>query len=143
MNVAGILKEKGGAVETASPGALLIDVVQTLTKLRIGALVITDENGAIAGILSERDVVRAVAQHGAKALHSTAKEFMTSPVVTCGTDESVSGLMNTMTERRFRHLPVVEGGKLVGIISIGDVVKKRIAEAEFEAEEMKKYIASV
>jgi CBS domain-containing protein len=68
---------------------------------------------------------------------------MTSPVVTCGTEETVSGLMNTMTEHRFRHLPVVEDGKLAGIISIGDVVKKRIAEAEFEAEEMKKYIASV
>ncbi len=143
MNVAGILKEKGGAVETAGPGTLLIDVVQTLSNLRIGALVIEGDDGAIAGILSERDVVRAVAQHGANALHSTAAEFMTSPVVTCGTEETVSGLMAIMTENRFRHLPVVDDGKLAGIISIGDVVKKRIAEAEFEAEEMKRYISSV
>lgn len=143
MNVAGILKEKGNKVETVNADDLLIDVAQTLAAKRIGALVVTDDDGKIAGILSERDVVRAVSRQGAKAIHSTVAEFMTSPVVTCDPEETVAGLMNTMTENRFRHLPVMENGELCGIISIGDVVKWRIAEAEFEAEEMKRYIASV
>ncbi|MGI9481704.1 MAG: CBS domain-containing protein [Hyphomicrobiales bacterium] len=143
MNVAGILKEKGSEVATVSAGDPLIDVAQTLATKRIGALVVTGEDGGIAGILSERDVVRAISRQGAKALHSTVGDFMTSSVVTCTPEDSVSSLMTTMTENRFRHLPVVEDGQLAGIISIGDVVKWRIAEAEFEAEEMKRYISSV
>ena len=143
MNVAGILKEKGSDVATVAADAPLIDVAQTLATKRIGALVVTGEKDEIAGILSERDVVRAISRQGAKALHSTVADFMTTPVVTCSPDDSVTGLMTTMTENRFRHLPVVENGQLSGIISIGDVVKWRIAEAEFEAEEMKRYISSV
>ncbi|MGI9371873.1 MAG: CBS domain-containing protein [Hyphomicrobiales bacterium] len=142
MNVAGILKEKGNAVETVKPDTLLSEAANTLAEMRIGALVVTDDNGAIAGILSERDMVRAVSTRGAACLTCTASEFMTSPVVTCGTQESVAGLMEIMTANKFRHLPVVEDGELLGIVSIGDVVKRRIAEAEFEAEEMKRYIAS-
>ena len=142
MNVAGMLKEKGNAVETVRPETLLSEAAQTLADKRIGALVVTDEQGAIVGILSERDMVRAVSKRGAACLTCTASEFMTSPVVTCGMQETVTGLMETMTANKFRHLPIVEDGELLGIVSIGDVVKRRIAEAEFEAEEMKRYIAS-
>lgn len=143
MNVAGILAEKGSDVETTLPGTLLIDVAQTLSSRRIGAIIIVDEKSKIAGIVSERDLVWNIALHGAKALHNTAGDVMTSPVITCSTQDTVSDLMAIMTDNRIRHLPVVEDEKLVGIISIGDVVKRRIAEAEFEAEEMKRYISSV
>ncbi len=143
MNVGGILKDKGRQVETAGPDTSLQDIAAVLGKKKIGALVILNDKGKIAGILSERDIVRAVGEGGFSALKKSASEVMTKKVVSCSESDTVSDLMETMSKGRFRHLPVVMNGQLTGIISIGDVVKQRIAEAEFEAEEMKRYIASV
>ncbi|NNF76420.1 MAG: CBS domain-containing protein [Rhizobiales bacterium] len=143
MNVGGILNEKGRNVETARPETTLQEVAGVLGTKKIGALIILGSNGKIAGILSERDIVRAIAEGGAAALKKPASEFMTEKVITCSESDTVNQLMESMTQGRFRHLPVVHNGKLTGVISIGDVVKRRIAEAEFEAEEMKRYISSV
>ena len=143
MNVGGILKEKGRQVETAGPETSLQDIASVLGDKKIGALIILKNDGKIAGILSERDIVRAVAREGAAALKKPASDVMTKKVITCSDADSVNDLMESMTAGRFRHLPVVNNGNLSGIISIGDVVKWRIAEAEFEAEEMKRYISSV
>ena len=100
-----------------------------------------EENGKVAGIISERDVVRALSEQGSGLATAKVSDFMTSKLVTCPPDASVNQLMSLMTQSRVRHLPVMEKGKLCGMISIGDVVKRRIAEVEFEAEEMKRYIA--
>jgi CBS domain-containing protein len=142
MTVAQILNAKGRAVITAQPGDTVLTVAQTLAAKKIGAVVIVDAQGRIGGIVSERDIVRAVALGGPRALDKPVKEFMTSSVRTCAPRDTESELMSLMTEHRVRHLPVVEGGKLGGMISIGDVVKYRIEEIEREAEEMKSYIAS-
>ncbi|MCP5081587.1 MAG: CBS domain-containing protein [Alphaproteobacteria bacterium] len=143
MNVGGILNNKGRTVETASPETTLQEVAGVLGAKKIGALIILGSNGKIAGILSERDIVRAIAEGGASTLKKPASEFMTEKVITCSESDTVNQLMESMTQGRFRHLPVVHNGKLTGVMSIGDVVKHRIAEAEFEAEEMKRYISSV
>jgi CBS domain-containing protein len=142
MSVAHILKQKGNAVITVKPSETLHEVAGMLAKHRIGAVIVIDAGGAIAGIVSERDVVRALANEGAAALRRTAREFMTAKVRTCSPRDTETGLMGLMTEHRIRHLPVVEDGKLAGMISIGDVVKLRIEMIEREAEEMKSYIAS-
>jgi CBS domain-containing protein len=142
MTVAQILNAKGRAVITAQPGDTVLTVAQTLAGKKIGAVVIVDAQGRIGGIVSERDIVRAVALGGPKALDKPIKEFMTSSVRTCAPRDTEAELMSLMTEHRVRHLPVVENGKLGGMISIGDVVKYRIEEIEREAEEMKSYIAS-
>ncbi len=142
MSVAHILKQKGNAVITVEPSQTLHEVAGTLAKHRIGAVIVVGAAGAIAGIVSERDVVRALAKDGAAALEKTAGEFMTVKVRTCTPRDTETGLMGLMTEHRIRHLPVVEDGKLAGMISIGDVVKLRIEMIEREAEEMKSYIAS-
>ncbi len=142
MSVAHILKQKGNAVITVEPSQTLHEVAGILAKHRIGAVIVVDPAGALAGIVSERDVVRALANEGASALTRTAREFMTAKVRTCSPRDTEAGLMGLMTEHRIRHLPVVEDGKLAGMISIGDVVKLRIEMIEREAEEMKSYIAS-
>ncbi len=142
MNVATILSLKGGDVATAKAGATLMDIAKDLATHKVGAMVVVDESGGVAGIISERDIVRAVSDDGASALARDAGDHMTKNVVTCGMDDTVANLMERMTDGRFRHLPVVEAGKLVGIVSIGDVVKQRIAEAEQEAEAMRSYIAT-
>lgn len=142
MTVAQILNAKGRAVVTAGPGDTVLAVAQVLSAKKIGAVVIVDAQGRIGGIVSERDIVRAVASGGAQALEKSVKEFMTSSVKTCAPRDTESELMSLMTEHRVRHLPVVEAGKLGGMISIGDVVKHRIEAIEREAEEMKSYIAS-
>ena len=142
MSVAHILKKKGSAVVTVEPSQTLHDIAGILAKHRIGAVIVVDKAGAIAGIVSERDVVRALANEGAAALKRVAREFMTAKVRTCSPRDTETGLMGLMTEHRIRHLPVVEDGKLAGMISIGDVVKLRIEMIEREAEEMKSYIAS-
>jgi CBS domain-containing protein len=121
MSVSHILKHKGRNVLTVTPAASVKDVIDTLAKHRIGAVVVED-GGGIAGIVSERDIVRAIADHGAKVLEKSAADIM--------------------TQHRIRHLPVVQGGKLAGMISIGDVVKFRMEAIEREAEDMKTYIAS-
>ena len=142
MTVAQILSSKGRAVFTATAGDTLESIAKTLSEKRIGSVVIVNEKNAIAGIISERDIVRALARNGAGALGLKAASIMTSEVRTCSPHDSEGELMAMMTEHRIRHLPVVEGGKLAGMVSIGDVVKFRIEAIEREAEDMKSYIAT-
>jgi CBS domain-containing protein len=141
MNVAAILKHKGRTVTTTGPETLLIDVARKLAAKRIGAIVVTNDKGAVAGIVSERDVIRALAEQGPECLARPVSETMTHQVVTCRDEDTLDELMALMTTRRFRHLPVVTGGALAGIVSIGDVVKHHIAEVEMEASAMRDYIA--
>lgn len=142
MNVAAILKVKGRAVTTARPDSTLLDVVQRLAAKRIGAVVVVGESGAVAGIISERDIIRAIGDQGAAALQAPVAEFMTRNVVTCQETSVVDELMEMMTKGRFRHLPVIEDDALVGIISIGDVVKHHVAEVEMEVSAMRNYLAT-
>ena len=142
MNVAIVLAQKGREVATISPRALLADAVQDLAARKIGALVVVEGNNRIVGIVSERDIVRALARNGTEVLDRPVETIMTRDVVTCGESDTINSVMTRMTRGRFRHLPVVEDGRLAGIVSIGDVVKARIEEVEHEAEEMRSYIAS-
>ena len=140
MSVKRILDEKGHEVETSNADATVNDVATVLADKKIGAVVILDGQ-EISGILSERDIVRAVARDGAGALQKSAGTYMTKRVVTCSGGETINDVMHKMTTGRFRHLPVVEDNRLIGIVSIGDVVKRRIAQVEREANEMRDYIA--
>lgn len=140
MSVKRILDEKGHEVETSSADATVNEVASVLADKKIGAVVILDGH-AISGILSERDIVRAIARDGAGALEKNAGAYMTHKVVTCSVSETINDVMHKMTAGRFRHLPVVEDDRLIGIVSIGDVVKRRIAQVEREASEMRDYIA--
>ena len=142
MHVAAILKDKGRAVETVRPDAKLMDVARKLAAKRIGAVVITDRHGEVAGIVSERDIIRALATDGAESLEWPVAEIMTRDVLTCNDGDTIDHLMSQMTARRFRHLPVINDGALSGIVSIGDVVKHHIAEVEMEASAMRDYIAT-
>jgi CBS domain-containing protein len=142
MAVAHILRQKGSDVVTVSPSDSVQTIVDTLARHRIGAVVVLDQKGSISGIVSERDVVRALAGGGTGVMKKTAADIMTAKVMTCQPSDSEAELMALMTENRIRHLPVVAHGKLAGMISIGDVVKLRIESIEREAEEMKTYIAS-
>jgi CBS domain-containing protein len=141
MTVARIINEKGRDVVTVAPEKSLAEVAAVLSQKGIGAVVVV-EGGAIRGIISERDIVRALARHGAEALRKLAVECMTARVITCRPEETIHDVMQKMTSGRFRHLPVVEDGKLTGIVSIGDVVKRRIEEVEREAEQIREYIAT-
>lgn len=140
MIVKTILSAKGHAVVTIEPTAALAEACQLLTQHRIGAVVVTGAGGRITGIVSERDIVRALAAHGGSALALPLTDVMTRKVVTCGHAESIAGIMERMTGGKFRHLPVVEEERLVGIISIGDVVKVRLQEMESEHAAMRDYI---
>jgi CBS domain-containing protein len=140
MTVGRIINEKGRGVVTARPEASLAEIAAVLAEKKIGAVVVT-QGEAIGGIISERDVVRMLAKHGSEALRMLASDCMTARVITCAPEETIHDVMQKMTSGRFRHLPVVEGGKLIGIISIGDVVKRRIEEAEKEADQIREYIA--
>lgn len=142
MNVKMILDEKGREVVTVERDTTLVRAIAVLAERRIGALVVSDGNGTIAGILSERDIVRALAEDGAGALDQPVSSRMTAEVMVCTEDHTVDRVMEMMTNGRFRHLPVEKGGRLAGLVSIGDVVRKRIEAVEREAEEMKAYIAS-
>ena len=142
MAVAHILKQKGGNVLTVKPADSVQSIVDTLAKHRIGAVVVVDEAGGIAGIVSERDVVRAMAGSAAGVMAKPAADIMTVKVRTCSPSDTEADLMALMTEHRIRHLPVLAAGKLAGMISIGDVVKLRMEMMELEAEQMKTYIAS-
>jgi CBS domain-containing protein len=141
MQVKHILREKGRDVVTIAGDATLADAAHLLARKRIGAVVVC-ERGAVTGILSERDVVRAVAQASVAALAQSVAQHMTRGVETCAEADHVEDLMEMMTHRRFRHVPVVEDGRLTGIISIGDVVKTRIAETQEEASALRQYIAA-
>ena len=141
MNVVSILKQKGRAVSTVPPTITLQEVAKRLTQKRIGALVVVGARGDIEGIISERDIIRALSEAGGSCLQRPVAEIMTRQVVTCQETDTLDELMAMMTQRRFRHLPVVTDGDLVGIISIGDVVKHHVAEIEMEATAMRAYIA--
>ncbi len=141
MNVATILKQKGRAVTTAGPGVTLQEIANKLSAKRIGAIVIVGAGGEVAGIISERDIIRALGVHGGNCLKLPVGDVMTRQVVTCQETDTLDELMAMMTARRFRHLPVVTDGALVGIVSIGDVVKHHVAEVEMEATAMRDYIA--
>jgi CBS domain-containing protein len=142
MMVKQILADKGTDVFTLPLESTGMDAVDALAKHNIGALIIASPDMVIKGILSERDVVRAVWNKGPDALDSPVTELMTSKVRTCTEESTVLEVMELMTEGRFRHLPVERDGKLIGVVSIGDIVKRRIQDIEREAEEIRSYIAS-
>jgi CBS domain-containing protein len=140
MNVATILKQKGRSVATIAPAATLQEVTRRLAQRRIGALVVVGARGQIEGIISERDIIRALSETGADCLSRPVAETMTRQVVTCQETDTLDEMMAMMTQGRFRHVPVVTDGDLVGVISIGDVVKHHVAEIEMEATAMRAYI---
>jgi CBS domain-containing protein len=140
MTVKAILSRKGSDVLTIEPTATLAAAVELLAARRIGAVVITGPERQVIGILSERDIVRAFAASGAAALDQQVGQVMTRKVMTCTEAETVASLMERMTQGKFRHLPVVERGRLVGIVSIGDIVKHRLGEMENESSAMREYI---
>lgn len=132
MRIADILGEKGIEVHTALPWCTVADAVRRLTDAQVGALVVCDAERRIRGMISERDIVRCFAEHGAAALQRSVESVMTHEVHTCGPQETVARAMALMTRFRYRHLPVVDHGRLVGVISIGDLVKHRVREMELE-----------
>lgn len=142
MSVEHILAGKGRQVVTIAPDRTLADAVTCLSERRIGAVVVVDGSGTVLGIISERDVVRAVAEAGGEALKAPVSSRMTAKVVTCVPTTSINEIMGLMTEGKFRHVPVIEGGRLAGIISIGDVVKQRLGDIESEHRAMRDYIAT-
>src|SRR4029077_14817042 len=133
MTVKAILSRKGNDVVTAEPNASLAEAVRVLSARRIGALVVTGADRRIVGILSERDVVRVLGEKGPAALEQSISDVMTRKVTTCSMRDTVAELMERMTEGKFRHVPVVDEGRLAGIVSIGDVVKWRVHEIEDDA----------
>jgi CBS domain-containing protein len=140
MTVKAILSRKGGDVVTADPNATLAEAVRILAARRIGAVVVTGADRRIVGILSERDVVRLLGDKGPAALDLPISEVMTRKVTTCSMRDTVAELMERMTEGKFRHVPVVDDGRLAGIVSIGDVVKWRVHEIEDESDALRDYI---
>ncbi len=146
MNVSTVLRikgqtRKGAAIVTAAENSTLMEAAKTLAAHRIGAVVVTTSDGRVAGILSERDIVRVVAQSGPDILASPVADVMTRAVITCTEDDSIDDLMTKMTRGRFRHLPVIDGnGLLTGVVSIGDVVKFHVEEIEHEASALRAYI---
>lgn len=142
MNVAQILKTKGRNVTTARAEVPLKEIADILAGKKIGAIVIIGESGRVVGILSERDLVRVIADRGSSALMQTASDVMTHNVVTCDEKCTLDELMELMTSGRFRHVPVVENGALVGLVSIGDVVKFHIADMALEVTAMRSYLTT-
>jgi CBS domain-containing protein len=142
MLVSGVLKNKGDMVFTASPGDTVAAVAALLHERRVGAMVVVEGDRAVAGIVSERDIVRLVAEFGADALGKPISDCMTRDVIFAQPDETVDSLLERMTDRRIRHLPVCVDKHLVGIVSIGDLVKIKIAETVAEAEGLRAYISA-
>jgi CBS domain-containing protein len=142
MTVAGILALKGRDVATIASDVSLSDAVARLAAMKIGALLVVNRDREVEGILSERDIVRTIGQRGPDILSDPVSSIMTREVIDCSERDTINEVMSRMTIGRFRHLPVIEDGRLVGIVSIGDVVKARIEEVEREAEEMRAYIAT-
>jgi CBS domain-containing protein len=141
MNVEAILRGKGRAVATIRPDQTIAAALAALRDRNIGALVVSDDDQRVDGIISERDIVHGLADRGGALLSLNVAEVMTRRVVTCGPADSVADLMALMTNRRIRHLPVVDDGRLVGIVSIGDLVKNRLDEIEYEANSLRSFIA--
>lgn len=142
MTVAAILKDKKPGVIAAKPGDSVEQVCQLLADKGIGAVLVLRPDGGIAGIVSERDIVRGLSMIGNDLLQQSVDSIMTKNVMVCSSHDTIEDIMHLMTRRRIRHLPVVDDGELVGIVSIGDVVKRRIAQTEMEAEALKQYIAT-
>lgn len=142
MFVSSILAGKGGQVVAVSPADSISSAVDQLAARRIGAVLAVDDMGRPVGVLSERDVVRVLARDGVAALQARVADVMSAPIVTCDPDDTLDHVMGLMTDRRIRHLPVVRRGELLGIVSIGDVVKFTIDETRHEAEALKQYIAT-
>ena len=141
MNVETILRDKGDWVATIRPDATIAAAVDMLNRERVGALVVSQDGAEVDGVLSERDIVRAFGRYGEDLLSRPVDEMMTRDVITCAPGDTVGELMSEMTNRRIRHLPVVVEGRLRGIVSIGDVVKNRLDEVEFEASSLRSFIA--
>lgn len=142
MLIAHVLRDKGSDVHTLPAGATLAEVARALDERRVGALVVLDHNSVPAGVISERDVVRELARRGETALTASVAEAMSRTVITAAPHETVDDCLARMTDRRVRHLPVIDEGRLVGIVSIGDLVKHRIAAVEAEAAAMQAYITA-
>jgi CBS domain-containing protein len=142
MNVEHILSDKGREVVTIAPNLTMAEAARTLSDKRIGAAIVSDPGNAVLGILSERDIVRAIAANGTAALDEPVSRYMTGKVVTCTSHTAINDLMETITRGKFRHVPVVESGRLIGIVSIGDIVKFRLAEIETESQALREYIAT-
>ena len=142
MTVEHILGSKGSKIVSVDEQASVMTALALLKEHRIGAILVMTPGNEIAGVLSERDVVRGLVDQGAALLDFPVCDLMTRTVITCAKSDSITSVMSLMTENRIRHLPVMDGGMLVGVISIGDVVKQRIAEAENEADALKDYIAT-
>jgi CBS domain-containing protein len=139
MTVQAILQSKGAQVVSVSPGDTVGNVARVLADRRIGAVLVR-EQGKVVGVFSERDIVRGLARYGVQSLERPVSDLMTHDVITCKPAESVHDVMERMTARRVRHLPVIDNGQLIGIVSIGDLVKERIEEAEREAQDLREYI---
>ena len=140
MTVKAILNAKGSDVATTAPATSMADAVKHLAERRIGALVVQGADDRVVGIISERDIVTALAEHGAGMLAEPVSRFMTRKVVSCGQSETVASVMERMTSGKFRHVPVIEDNRLVGIVSIGDVVKHRLGQIESESAALRDYI---
>jgi CBS domain-containing protein len=141
MTVALILASKGRDVVTIEPERTLAEAARLLAERKIGVVVVTGSNGSVAGILSERDIVRAIGLHGPSVLEHPSRQHMTERVTVCSETDTALHLMNVMTTGRFRHVPVVADGRLAGLISIGDVVKRRLSDIENEQKAMIDYIS--
>lgn len=142
MKVANILKHKGSDVFAVAQTDSVAEAVSVLNQHNIGAVIVQDDNGVVAGILSERDVVRRLGSEGAAVMSMPVRECMTPTPHTCSPEATIDELMEEMTQKRIRHLPVMENGGVVGVVSIGDVVKRKIYLAEEEAKALKDYIAN-
>jgi CBS domain-containing protein len=142
MTVGRILTRKGRAVSTVEPHSTLADVIAVLGAKHIGALIVADSSGTMLGIVSERDIVRAIADHGADALQDPVSHVMTKNVVTASEDDSVIEIAQKMSNGRFRHMPVLKDGRIVGIVSTGDAIKYRLEQMEQEQSALREYIAT-
>jgi CBS domain-containing protein len=142
MHVHQILRQKSNEVISTAPTTTTLDAARILNERRIGALLVISTDGVVEGILSERDMVRGIAENGANCLNRPISDLMTRRVKVCSPDDTIDQVMKSMTDGRFRHLPVMDNGRIVGLISIGDVVKYRIEEVEYEANAMRQYIAA-
>lgn len=142
MHVSAILEEKGDRVVTVTPAATVSETAKTLRQERIGAVVVLGEDGALAGIVSERDIVRGIAEHGDAALSMPVSELMSRSVVTCGREHSTEDLMEQMNAKRIRHLPVVDNGAMVGIVSVSDVVKSVLSELQWRADVLREQVVT-
>jgi len=142
MYVHDILAAKGDRVVTITPAATIHELAALLVAERIGAVIVQDQDDTVAGVISERDVIGGMAKHGTGCLAMAVRNLMTEAVIYCSPDMPIEAVMDLMTERRVRHVPVVNSDRLVGIVSIGDVVKARIAQIEREAEDLRHYISA-